>query len=35
MFAGEDHILTKIQSSEEERNIIEGEREYDKNYDSN
>ena len=26
MFVGEDHILTKIQSSEKEKEIIEGEK---------
>ena len=31
MFVGEDHILTKIQSSEKEREIIEGSENNDKN----
>ena len=34
MFVGEDHILTKIQSSKEEKKIIEGEKQNDKNNDS-
>ncbi len=34
MFVGEDHILTKIQSSEKEKEIIEGEK-IDKYYNSN
>ena len=35
MFVGEDHILTKIQSSEREREIIEGSENNDKNNYSN
>ncbi len=35
MFVGEDHILTKIQASEMEKKIIEGEKKYDKNNYSN
>ena len=35
MFVGEDHILTKIQSSEKEREIIEGRENNDKNNYSN
>ena len=35
MFVGEDHILTKIQSSEKEREIIEGSEINDKNNYSN
>ena len=35
MFVGEDHILTKIQSSEKEREIIEGSENDDKNNYSN
>ena len=35
MFVGEDHILTKIQSSEKEREIIEGSENNDKNNYSN
>ena len=35
MFVGEDHILTKIQSSEKEREIIEGTENNDKNNYSN
>lgn len=35
MFVGEDHILTKIQSSEIEKEIIEGENINDKNNYSN
>lgn len=31
MFVGEDHILTKIQAAEEEKEIIEGEKIIDKN----
>lgn len=34
MFVGEDHILTKIQTSELEKEIIEGEKQNDKNNDS-
>ena len=34
MFVGEDHILTKIESSEHEKNIIEGEKIIEKNNDS-
>ena len=33
MFVGEDHILTKIQASEKEKEIIEGEKiNYENNY---
>ena len=35
MFVGEDHILTKIQASEKELEIIEGEKINDKNNNSN
>lgn len=35
MFVGEEHILTKIQASENEKEIIEGEKLNDKNYNSN
>ncbi len=35
MFVGEDHILTRIQASEKEKELIEGENENDKNYYSN
>ena len=35
MFVGEDHILTKIQASDEEKKIIEGEKQYEKNNNSN
>ncbi len=35
MFVGEDHILTKIESSELEKEIIEGEKNIEKNYNSN
>ena len=35
MFVGDNHILTKIQASEEERKIIEGEKHNDKNNNSN
>ena len=35
MFVGDDHILTKIQSSEKERKLIEGENNIDKNNNSN
>ena len=35
MFVGEDHILTKIQASEKEREIIEGSEKNDKNNYSN
>lgn len=35
MFVGENHILTKIQSSDNEKEIIEGEIKNDKNYYSN
>jgi len=34
MFVGEDHILTKIQASDTERLIIEGDKQYDKNNNS-
>lgn len=34
IFVGEDHILTKIQASEEEIEIIEGEKQNDKNNNS-
>ena len=35
MFVGEDHILTKIQSSNIEKEIIEGEKINEKNNNSN
>lgn len=35
MFVGDDHILTKIECSELEKKIIEGEKEHEKNYNSN
>lgn len=35
MFVGEDHILTKIQASEKEKEIIEGEKQNNENNDSN
>jgi type IV secretory pathway VirB4 component len=35
MFVGEDHILTKIEASEKEKEIIEGESKNEKNNDSN
>ena len=35
MFVGEDHILTKIQASEIEKQIIEGEKNNVKNNNSN
>jgi len=35
MFVGEDHILTKIESSEQERKILEGEKDNEKNNNSN
>ena len=31
MFVGEDHILTKIQASDYEKKLIEGEKNIDKN----
>ena len=34
MFVGEDHILTKIESSDLEKEIIEGENKIAKNYNS-
>ncbi len=34
MFVGDDHILTKIESSELERNILEGEKQNEKNNNS-
>ncbi len=34
MFVGEDHILTKIQASEREKEIIEGEKENEHNNNS-
>ena len=34
MFVGDNHILTKIQASEEERKIIEGEKQDEKNNNS-
>ena len=34
MFVGEDHILTKIESSEMEKRVIEGEEKIEKNYNS-
>ena len=35
MFVGEDHILTKIQASDMEKQLIEGEKNNDKNNNSN
>ena len=35
MFVGEDHILTKIQASDMEKHVIEGEKNNDKNNNSN
>ncbi len=35
MFVGEDHILTKIECSDEERKIIEEEKNNKKNSNSN
>ena len=35
MFVGEDHILTKIQASDGEMKLIEGEKENDKYNNSN
>ena len=35
MFVGEDHILTKIDGSEYEKNIIEGDNEFEKSNNSN
>ena len=35
MFVGEDHILVKVESSEEERKILEGENDSKKYIDSN
>ena len=34
MFVGEDHILTKIQAYEREKEIIEGEKQNEKNNNS-
>ena len=34
MFVGEDHILTKIECSEEEKKIVEGENNIEKDFDS-
>ena len=34
MFVGDDHILTKIESSELEKNILEGEKQNEKNNNS-
>ena len=34
MFVGEDHILTKIESSDIEKKIIEGKEKFEKNYNS-
>ena len=34
MFVGENHILTKIECSDMEREIIEGEGEFEKNNNS-
>ena len=34
MFVGDDHILTKIESSELEKKIIEGENKIEKNNNS-
>ena len=35
MFVGDDHILTKIESSDLEKKIIEGEKNFEKNTNSN
>ena len=35
MFVGEDHILTKIECSDMEKELIEGEKDFEKNYNSN
>ena len=35
MFAGDEHILVKIECSELEKEIIEGENKNEKNYNSN
>ena len=35
MFVGEDHILTKIESSELERKILEGDKDESKSNNSN
>ena len=35
MFVGEDHILTKIECSEVEKQIVEGNKKNEKNSDSN
>ena len=35
MFVGDDHILTKIQASDMEKQLIEGEKNNDKNNNSN
>ena len=35
MFVGEDHILKKIQESDIEKQLIEGEKNNDKNSNSN
>ena len=35
MFVGEDHILTKIECSEAEKQIVEGNKKNEKNSDSN
>ena len=35
MFVGENHILTKIECSDIEKEIIEGEDEFEKNNNSN
>lgn len=35
MFVGEDHILTKIECSDIEKQIVEGNKKNEKNSDSN
>ena len=35
MFVGEDHILTKIECSESEKKILEGDKNEQKSYNSN
>ena len=35
MFVGEDHILKKIECSDMEKELIEGEKDFEKNYNSN
>ena len=35
MFVGDNHILTKIEASEIEKKIIEGDKSFEKNTNSN